>query len=97
MRLQGSTSSPIKVDSRQRVVILWNLECPVGLSQKRICVHFSEENLVQFGWSAKINSGAMKCFGFNGQKVAHFGWQLSNHISQYSALVVYIFIVLTCT
>ena len=27
--------------SRQRVVMmLWNLECPVGLSQKRICAHF---------------------------------------------------------
>ena len=33
--------------------VLWNLECPVGLSQREICVHFNEGNLVQFRWSAK--------------------------------------------
>ena len=26
-------------------MMLWKLECPVGLSQKRICAHFSEGNL----------------------------------------------------
>ena len=31
-----------KVGSRRRVVMmLWNLECPVGLSQKRIRAHFT--------------------------------------------------------
>ena len=67
-QVQGSTSSPTKVGSRWRVVmILWNLECPIGLSQKRICVHFSEGNL------PKINSGATKCFGFSGSNVAQIG------------------------
>ena len=33
--------------------MLWNLECPVGLSQREICVHFNEGNLVQFRWSAE--------------------------------------------
>ena len=28
--------------------VLWNFECPVGLSQKGICVHFSEGILAQF-------------------------------------------------
>ena len=31
------------------VKVIWNLECPVGLSQKRICVHFNEGNWAQFG------------------------------------------------
>ena len=44
-------------------MMLWNLECPVGLSQKGICAHFSEGNLGQFGRSAKKNNyGAKKCF-----------------------------------
>ena len=30
---QGSTSSPTGIGSRRRA--FWNLECPVGLSQKR--------------------------------------------------------------
>ena len=29
--------------------VLWNLECPVGLSQRKMCVHFNEGNLAQFG------------------------------------------------
>ena len=29
--------------------MLWNLECPVGLSQIEICAHFNEGNLAQFG------------------------------------------------
>ena len=33
--------------------VLWNLECPLGLSQKGICVHFNEGILAQFGRSAK--------------------------------------------
>ena len=24
--------------------VLWNLECPVGLSQREICAHFNEGN-----------------------------------------------------
>ena len=32
------------------------MEFSVGLSQKRICAHFNEGNLAQFGPSAKINS-----------------------------------------
>ena len=28
--------------------VLWNLECPVVLSQKRICVYFNEGNSPQF-------------------------------------------------
>ena len=38
--------------------VLWNLECPVELSQKVICTHFNEGNLAQFGRFAKIHSGA---------------------------------------
>ena len=35
-RVQENTSSPSGVGSRRRVFeVLWNLECPVGLSQKR--------------------------------------------------------------
>ena len=37
-------------------MVLWNLKCPVGLTQKEICAHFSEGNLTQFGRSAKINT-----------------------------------------
>ena len=33
--------------------VLWNLECPVGLSQREICVHFNEGNLAQFRQSAE--------------------------------------------
>ena len=49
-RVHGSTSSPTVVGSRRRVFrVLWNLEYPVGLSQKGICAHFSEGILAQFG------------------------------------------------
>ena len=59
-RVQESTSSLTGVGSRQRVFeVLWNLECPVGLSQ--ICVHFNEGNLV---------SGV---FEFSRLKVAQIG------------------------
>ena len=34
---------------------LWNLECPVGLSQREICAHCSEGHLAQFGGSAEKN------------------------------------------
>ena len=33
--------------------VLWNLECPVGLSQREICAHFNEGNLAQFRRSAE--------------------------------------------
>ena len=46
--VQGSTSSLTKVGCRRRVCrVLCNLECPVGLRQKRICVHFNEGILAQ--------------------------------------------------
>ena len=33
--------------------MLWNLECPVGLSQREIYVHFNQGNLAQFRQSAE--------------------------------------------
>ena len=33
--------------------VLWNLECPVGLSQRNIRAHFNEGNVAQFGGSAE--------------------------------------------
>ena len=33
--------------------VLWNLECPVGLSQREICAHFNEGKLSQFGRSVE--------------------------------------------
>ena len=33
--------------------VLWNLECPVGLSQREICAHFNKGNLAQFKRSAE--------------------------------------------
>ena len=33
--------------------VLWNLECPVGLSQREICAHFNEGNVAQFRQSAE--------------------------------------------
>ena len=51
-RVQVSTSSPTEVEGCFDV--LWNLECPVGLSQKReIGAHFNEGSLAQFGRSAE--------------------------------------------
>ena len=57
--VQGSKSSPTDVGSRRRNFrVLWNLDCPLGLSHKRICGHFNEGILAQFGRCAKTNSGA---------------------------------------
>ena len=47
-RVQGST-----VSGGGWFEVLWNLECPVGLSQREICAHFSEGNLAQFRRSAE--------------------------------------------
>ena len=33
--------------------VLWNVECPVGLSRREIYAHFNEGNLAQFGRSAE--------------------------------------------
>ena len=33
--------------------VLWNLECPIDLSQREICAHFNEGNLAQLGRSAE--------------------------------------------
>ena len=55
-RVQGSTSSPTRPESVAGggwFEVLWNLECPVGLSQKERCAHFKEGNLAQFGQSAE--------------------------------------------
>ena len=53
-RVQGSTSSPMEsVAGGGWFEVLWNLECPVGLSQKEICAHFNEGNLAQFRRSAE--------------------------------------------
>ena len=49
-RVQGSTSSPTGIGSKE---VLWNLEYPVGLSQREICAHFNEGNLAQFRRSAE--------------------------------------------
>ena len=60
-RVLGSTISPTEVGSRRRVFrVLWDLECPIGLSQKVICTHFNEGILAQFGRSDKKNSGLRK-------------------------------------
>ena len=46
--------SPTGIGSRRGwFEVLWNLECPVGLSQREICAHFNEGHLAQFGWSAE--------------------------------------------
>ena len=47
-RVQKSTSNPTGVGSKQRRVfeVLWNLECPVGLSQREIgyvCISMKKE------------------------------------------------------
>ena len=34
-------------------MVIWNLECPIGLSQKEICAHFNEGNWAQSGQSDK--------------------------------------------
>ena len=53
-RKKKKKSSPTESGSRRRVFrVLCNMECPVGLSQKRICAHFNEIILRQFGRSAK--------------------------------------------
>ena len=53
-RVQGSTSSPTGIGSRWKVFeVLWNLECPIELSQREIYAHFNEGNLAQFGRSAE--------------------------------------------
>ena len=50
-RVQGSTSSPVAGGGWLEV--LWNLKYPVGLSQREICAHFNERNLMQFRRSAE--------------------------------------------
>ena len=44
---------PQSVTSGGWFEVLWNLQCPVGLSQRGICAHFNEGNLAQFGPSAE--------------------------------------------
>ena len=41
--------------------VLWNLECPVGLSQREICAHFNEGNLAQFGRFAEKYKSVELC------------------------------------
>ena len=52
--------------------VLWNLECPVGLGQREICVHFNGRNLddppeKKELWSYVVN------FEFSRPKVAQIG------------------------
>ena len=54
-RVQGSTSSPTGIGGGC-FEVLWNLECPVGLSQREICAHFNEGNVVSFTKTKQINS-----------------------------------------
>ena len=56
-RVQGSTSSLTGIGSRRRRVfeVLWNLECPVGLSQKR--------NTCAFQWSSVVRAFAHGTMG----------------------------------
>ena len=71
-RVQESTSSPTMVGSRRRV--FRKLECPMRLSQKEICVHFSEGNWSQFGWSAKkVKKELCNVLEFSRSKVAQLG------------------------
>ena len=44
-RVQGSTGSPTGIGSR------WNLECPVGLSQREIYAHFNEGKIKNCGFT----------------------------------------------
>ena len=44
---------PVSVTGGGWFEVLWNMECPVGLSQREICAHFNERNLAQFGRSAE--------------------------------------------
>ena len=48
--------------------MLWNLECPVGLSQREICAHFNEGNGI--GHRVKVHSererGETSCFHYMG-------------------------------
>ena len=53
-RVHGSISSPTGDGSRGRVFeVLCDLECPVGLSQKRSMCSFHEGSLAQFGRSVE--------------------------------------------
>ena len=66
--VQGSTSSPTGVGSRRKV--LWNLECPVGLSQKEY-VHIS---LKEIGRNLDgPPNGKMELVGISWPKVAQIG------------------------
>ena len=51
--------------------VLWNLECPIGLSPKGICVHLVKEIWCNFDGPLKgTKTGAMECFGIIRPKVA---------------------------
>ena len=47
--LCGGRFSYCVVGTRGLFEVLWNLECPVGLSQRKICAHFNEKNLRNLG------------------------------------------------
>ena len=52
--------------------VLWNFECPIVLSQREICAHFNEGNLVQFGHPKKPKLWSyIVSFEFIWPKVAH--------------------------
>ena len=70
-------SSPTGIGSRRGwFEVLWNLKCPVGLSQREICAHFNEGNLAQFRRSAekyRIVELRSDMLNLVGRKVAQTG------------------------
>ena len=50
--------------------MIWNLECPVGLSHREICVHCNEGNL---GGLRKKKPWSYVVFEFSRLKVAQIG------------------------
>ena len=59
--------------------MIWNLECPVGLSQKRICAHFECRKLCAI-WTVrrKGEQELRDVWEFSRPKVAH---RVSNKVS----------------
>ena len=53
--------------------MLWNLECPVGLSQREMYASFNEGIFVSFGRSAQNICGATWVFLIISLKVAQIG------------------------
>ena len=54
---RGQAVQPGSVAGGGWFKVLWNLECPVGLSQREICPYFNEGNLTLFRRSAGGGGG----------------------------------------